>query len=174
MEISEELRLVRRAQAGDREALGLLWDVITPKLYGYLINQLRQKDLAEDICQETWLKAMQALGTFKDRGVRFSAWVFAIARNECRQQWRKGNREVALDAALDDIDVRNQQSQSDDVLMIDVALNKLSEEEKEIVRLRYIADLSFTDIAGVLNISMVAARVRLHRALAHARVILKQ
>ncbi len=174
MEIQEELRLVRRAKAGEREALGLLWDAITPKLYGYLVNQLRQKDLAEDICQETWLKAVQALGNFTDKGVRFSAWVFAIARNECRQHWRKGNREVALDAALDDIDTHNHQSQSDDTLMIDTALAKLSEEEKEIVRLRYIADLSFADIAGVLDISMVAARVRVHRALSHARVILNK
>ncbi len=174
MEIREELLLVRRAQMGEREALGLLWDEITPKLYGYLVNQVRQKDLAEDICQETWLKATQALGSFKDRGVRFSAWVFAIARNECRQQWRKGNREVALDTALDDIDLHNQQSPSNDNVMIDMALAKLSEEEKEIVRLRYIADLSFREIAGVLGISMIAARVRVHRALAHARVILNQ
>ena len=171
MEIQEELRLVRRAKSGEREALALLWDDITPKLYGYLVNQMRHKDLAEDICQETWLKAVQALGNFKDRGVRFSAWVFAIARNECRQHWRGGNKEVELD--VDDIDKTNQHSHSDDYLMIETAFAQMSEEEKEIVRLRYLAELSFKEIAGVLDISMVAARVRLHRALAHARLILK-
>lgn len=174
MEIQEELRLVARAKSGEREALGLLWDGITPKLYGYLVNQLRQQDLAEDICQETWLKAVQALGSFKDKGVRFSAWVFAIARNECRQHWRGDKKEVPLEPAVDNIDKTNQQSGSDDYLMIETAFARMSREEQEIVRLRYLAELSFKEIAGVLDISMIAARVRVHRALAHARVILNQ
>ena len=174
MEIQEELRLVHRAKSGEREALALLWDDITPKLYGYLVNQMRHKDLAEDICQETWLKAVQALGNFKDRGVRFSAWVFAIARNECRQHWRGDKKEMPLEPAVDGIDKTNQQSGSDDYLMIETVFAELSAEEQEIIRLRYLAELSFKEIAGVLDVSMVAARVRIHRALAHARVILNQ
>ena len=174
MEVSEELRLVARVKAGEREAFALLWDDITPKLYGYLLNQLRQKDVAEDIAQETWLKAVAAIGTFKDRGVRFSAWVFAIARNECRQHWRKGNKEILIDTAADEENhIGPVTTISTDQLMIETALQHLKEEEQEIIKLRYIADLSFKEIAGVLEISMITARVRLHRALAHARTVIK-
>ncbi|MBP6859695.1 MAG: RNA polymerase sigma factor [Candidatus Magasanikbacteria bacterium] len=173
MEVGEELRLVAQVKAGKREALALLWDDITPKLYGYLLNQLRHKDLAEDICQDTWLKAMAAIEKFEDKGVRFSAWVFAIARNECKQHWRKGNKEIAIDPELENVDVRLQVAMSNDSLMIESALTKLTEEEKEILRLRYLAELSFKEIAAVLEISMIAARVRVHRALAHARSVIK-
>ncbi|MBI2037455.1 MAG: RNA polymerase sigma factor [Candidatus Magasanikbacteria bacterium] len=169
MEVSEELRLVARAKTGDRDALGLLWDDLTPKLYGYLLNQLRQKDLAEDITQETWLKAINHLDKFKDRGVRFSAWVFAIARNECRQHWRGGNKEIPVDWTEEGADSNLQSTHSDDYLMIESVFIHLSNEEQEILRLRYLAELSFKEIAGILEISMIAARVRLHRALSRAR-----
>ncbi|MBP7928090.1 RNA polymerase sigma factor [Patescibacteria group bacterium] len=173
MEVGEELKLVAQVKAGEREALALLWNDITPKLYGYLLNQLRQKDLAEDICQDTWLKAMAAIEKFEDKGVRFSAWVFAIARNECKQHWRKGNKEIAIDFELENIDTRLQVNISNDSLMIESALVKLPEEEKEILRLRYLAELSFKEIAAILEISMIAARVRVHRALSHARAVIK-
>lgn len=172
MEIREELRLVRRAKSGDREAVALLWDDITPKLYGYLVNQLRQKDLAEDICQQTWLKAIAKLDTFTDRGVRFSAWLFAIARNECRQHWRNGSKDIPIDETIEETHAYQGHDSTEDLLLIETAFAQVSVEEQEILRLRYLVELSFKEIASVLGISMIAARVRAHRALAHARLVL--
>ncbi len=69
-----------------KDNISALWDDVTPKLYGYLVNVLHDRNLAEDILQTTWLKAIQALPSFKDRtGASFSSWLFAIARNECKQ-----------------------------------------------------------------------------------------
>ena len=72
------------------------WDEITPKLYGYLINVLRDKPLAEDILQTTWMKAIKAMPSFQSDKGGLSAWLFAIAKNECKQHWRKSNHEVAF------------------------------------------------------------------------------
>src|SRR4051812_29022735 len=93
MNPTEEKALVLKAQAGDRDALGKLWDSITPKLFGYLINVLHDRQLAEDILQSSWLKAIKALPRFQPRGVTIDAWIFAIARNECRQCWRQHKAE---------------------------------------------------------------------------------
>lgn len=163
----EELSLVARAQEGDKEALALLWDAITPKLYGYLVNVLRDKSLAEDVHQQTWLKAITNIHSFTPRGVRFSAWLFAIARNECRREWRSRTHEP-IDA-LHDNAVQSATPNHEEKLLIEHILNKLSEKDKEVLQLRYIADLSFYEVARVLNISTLAARVRVHRALARAR-----
>ena len=76
----------------DKEALGRLWDETTPKLFGYLVNVTRNKALAEDLLQNTWLKAIEALPRYRDRGLRMSSWLFAIARNECLQHFRKAGR----------------------------------------------------------------------------------
>src|SRR3989344_3676687 len=81
------------------------WEAITPKLFGYLVNVLRDKTLAEDIFQTTWIKAIEALPKFEQRGKGFGAWLFAIARNECKQYWRKANREVPIDPIKHDIAV---------------------------------------------------------------------
>lgn len=168
MNQQQEDVLIKRAQTGDRDALGLLWDQLTPKLFGYLINTLHDKTLAEDLLQATWLKAIEALPTFKPRGISISAWLFAIARNECRQHWRKGEMEVPFDPSLHDTPAQIN-NETEHTILVEQALNKLSNEDREIIRLRYIADLSVNDIARTLNINFVAARVRLHRALARAK-----
>lgn len=167
MTIEEELLLAVRAQEGDKEALGLLWDAITPKLYGYCMNVLRDKTIAEDVHQQTWLKAIANIHSFKPKGVRFSAWLFAIARNECRQHWRTRTHE-SIDT-LTDTAAQSSIPHHEGKFLIAHILNKLSNEEQEILRLRYIADLSFREIASVLNVTAITARVRVHRAIARAR-----
>jgi RNA polymerase sigma-70 factor, ECF subfamily len=168
MTTKEELKLIVLAKKGEKEALGTLWDAITPKLYGYLVNTLRDKHLADDILQETWIKAIEKIDKFKPRNVRFSAWLFAIARNECRQHWRKKKdyRFIdEMDASLPNLS----KTYKDDSLMVDQLLHNLKKNEQELIRLRYIAELSFKEIAQVLSISSVTARVRVHRILQKIR-----
>jgi len=166
MTSNEEQLLLKNAQGGDRAALGMLWDGLTPKLFGYLVNVLRDRNLAEDMLQNTWLRAIEALPKFQQRGVSVSAWLFAIARNECRQYWRKSHGEVPFDPAMHD---RGTTDHAQDRLDIESVLASLSEDDRELIRLRYIADLPVSDIARIMNINFIAARVRLHRALARAR-----
>lgn len=169
MNAHEQLVLVHKAQAGKKEALGELWDIITPRLFGYLVNTLGNKALAEDILQSTWLKALEALPTYTDRGYPFSAWLFAIARNECKQHWRKNAHEVPFDMEKHDMAATN--GNHGETMVIEQVLSKLSQDDRELLRLRYIADLSLHDVARVLNINSVAVRVRMHRAIARARNI---
>ena len=167
MTATEEAELVEKARGGDRDALGLLWDEVSPKLFGYLVNVCRDKTVAEDVFQNTWLKAVEALPKYQQRGIRFSAWLFAIARNECRQHWRKANREVGLETAAEPVGDDRATLQSK--ILIEQLLQHLSEDDRELLRLRYIADLSTLDIARVLQSNSVAVRVRISRALVRAR-----
>ena len=150
------------------DELAQQWDASTPKLFGYLVNVLHDKTLAEDIFQTTWLKAIKALPDYQSRGIKFSSWLFAIARNECRQHWRAGNHEVPLDSTAHDVP-DERAARHDDSIFIDQVLAKLSEDDRELLRLRYIADLPLNDIARILQINIIAVRVRLHRALKRAQ-----
>jgi RNA polymerase sigma-70 factor (ECF subfamily) len=172
MTTEEEKMLVTEAQNGSQKAIGLLWDSITPKLYGYLVNVLRDKNLAEDILQNTWTKAIQSLSKYEYRNIRFSAWLFAIAKNECRQHWRSTKPEEPLDSVEKKLSYTSVQNDSN--LMIDYIMKILPENDQELLRLRYIADLSFKEIAKILRITPITARVRIHRSLARARNILKK
>ena len=150
------------------DELAQYWDTTTPKLFGYLVNVLRDKTVAEDVFQNTWLKAIKALPNFQSNGNKFKAWLFAIARNECKQLWRKSNREVPIDSETHDIPDNNSENQQNGILMNQI-ISRLSEDDREILRLRYIADLPINDIAKILNLNFVTVRVRIHRALARAR-----
>jgi len=173
MTINEELALVRSVKNGDKDSLSLLWEDINPKLYGYLVNVLRDKNNADDILQETWMRAIENIEKFRDRGVRFSAWLFAIARNECKQYWRKNNKlNVGLDGMELDVPVKVAEMLENNVL-VDEILKNLSADEQEILRLRFIGQLDFKEIAKVLEISIISSRVRLHRALKKARTLIK-
>src|SRR5436190_19083338 len=129
MNSEQEQILVKKAQTGNREALGLLWDEVTPKLFGYLINTTHNKTIAEDMLQATWLKAIEALPRFQPRGIVISAWLFAIARNELRQQWRKAGRETAFDTSLHDVPAENN-DQTEQKILVEQMLNKLSEDDR--------------------------------------------
>ncbi|MEI6580765.1 MAG: sigma-70 family RNA polymerase sigma factor [bacterium] len=157
----------------NKDEIGELWDEITPKLYGYLFNTLKDKSLADDILQNTWVKAIEALPRFENRGYGFKAWLFSIARNEMRMHWRKVGREVSYDESLHDIHIYGGDSQKEDKIFLGQIVSRLKEEDQELIRLRYIADLSFLEIAKLLNINPITARVKINRALGHARVILK-
>ncbi|HRY36841.1 MAG TPA: RNA polymerase sigma factor [Candidatus Magasanikbacteria bacterium] len=175
MTIQEELSLVENAKAGSKNAVSLLWDDITPKLYGYLMNTLHDKTLADDILQETWLKAISSLNKFQPKGVKFSSWLFAIARNECRQYWRKNGKTVILeeDNSMEKTpDTFIVKENLNDKILVDEILKKLPEIDQEILRLHYISEFSFKEIAQILNISPLNARLRSFRALSKARAIL--
>src|SRR3989344_2116751 len=116
----QEKTLVLRAQRGDRDALGELWDILTPKLFGYLVNVTHSQTLAEDILQKTWLRAIKALSRFQQRNISISAWLFAIARNECRQYWRTAWRETQLDPLKHDV-ISHNQSGLENKIMVEQA-----------------------------------------------------
>lgn len=164
----DEASLVQRARTGDRDAFRALWDELTPKLFGYLVNTLRDRTIAEDILQNTWLKALKALPRYEQRGARISAWLFAIARNECREHWRKSGREAPFNLKEHDT-AGNIDSTHEEKFLIEQILSSLSEADRDILRLRYIVDLSMRDIAKVLNLNFITVRVRVHRALTRAR-----
>ena len=153
----------------DKELLGRFWDEITPKLYGYLINTLKNPALADDILQNTWLKAMEAMPRYEDRG-HFSAWLFMIAKNEMRMHWRTANREIEYNP---EIHKAEQAGYSDGKIFVEQVIARLSPEDQELVRFRYIADMSFGEIAKVLNLNPVNVRVKMHRVLKSVRDIIK-
>ena len=155
----------------NKDQVGELWDEITPKLYGYLFNTLHDRSVADDILQTSWLKAIEALPNFKERNGGFSAWIFSIARNEMRMYWRKNNRQVEFDYNLHDISFKDEINE--EMQFVEQLIKKLEKEDRELIRLRYIADLSFKDMTKILNINQVTLRVKIHRALGHARSIIK-
>jgi RNA polymerase sigma-70 factor (ECF subfamily) len=162
---------IARAQRGDAAAFSKLMARYQDRIYRFLVRLTRSQDDALELTQETFLSAYQALARWRP-DARFTTWLFRIARNQAID-WLRRNRRVEF-VALDeeqDLRVADPAPTPDATLQtvqrlraLERALARLSTEHREILLLREIEDMSYDDIADVLDISLGAVKSRIARA----------
>lgn len=81
--------LILRAKSGDKEAFGLLSELIRPKLLNHIIYHVRDRHMAENIIQHTFYKALKKIGSVQEGKFYFNAWIYTIAANLIRDERRK-------------------------------------------------------------------------------------
>lgn len=135
-------------------------------IYHFLYARCRDPALAEDLMQETFLKALESLHRF-DGSCKLSTWLCQIARHLLYQHWEKTNRArlEELDDTLEAADNTQRQAMAR-IELADVweRLQLLPEEMKKTVELRVLGSLSFREIGAILGKSENWARVTFHRA----------
>lgn len=137
-------------------------------LYKYIYCIVRNNALAEDALQNTFLNAYSHMAELRDEE-KFKYWIFTIGKRESINILRTYSREVTIDFTESDMPRNQDFSCPDDLILIDEMrdsileiINCLKPEDKDIVLLRYYADLSLNEIAGILNINYNTVRTR-HR-----------
>ncbi len=173
-------RLLQRARRSDPEALDALFGAYHRRVFGLLRRMTGRRETAEDLLQETFLRVVRTIETYEHQG-RFDAWLFRIAANLARDHARRMRRrrtsiesDVAAfeddPAALDSL--RPLQHEPDREIIRDEAgarlnagLDRLAEMDREIILLRHFSELSFREIADMLDIPLGTALARAHRAL---------
>ena len=137
-------------------------------VYRYILALCKNETLAEDITQDTFLKAMRAYDKFKGESSLYT-WLCSIAKREFLNKIRKQSREVSIDESLDIPDEKgdtfeNLIQKKDTAMYIHVCLHKMDEPYKEVFSLRVFGELSFSDIAKLFSKTESWARVTFHRA----------
>lgn len=164
--VADIAELVRQAQAGDREAIGTIFDRLKQRIYRYLMMRTANRETAEDLLQTTFLEMIRALPRYKvQTEAKFSTWVFQIARFRLIDYYRKQGRTVPLEETHDLADQASVQADPFDQAQIVAALRILPEKYQTILHLRYREDLSTGEIAETMKISAINVRVLQHRAL---------
>lgn len=172
-EVRED-ELVRRARIGDRDALDALVSRHHAVAYRVALGQTRDPDLAADVTQSAFLKAMGALDRFRGEA-RFRTWLLSIVTNEARSVLRKQGRR--RESALDDVGpVWDQRTPvDDDVVRSQEAerarrlLARLPEKQRLAVQLRVDEGLSFREVGELIDSSEGAARVNYHHGIRKLR-----
>jgi RNA polymerase sigma-70 factor (ECF subfamily) len=146
-----------------------------PRVYGLLVRLIGRPDVAEDLMQETMLRAFRSRETYRPEG-KFRAWIFRIAVNLARDWVRRRPHEPAtvLDDPLEtapapslgvemppDADAQHRDRRR----RVEVALARLSPADREVLLLRFYGDLAFKDIAKVTREPLGTVLARAHRAL---------
>ncbi len=178
--------LLNRYQSGEKGAISLLIERHTPRVRSYIRMMVKDHDVAEDLFQETFIKAVRVIdeGRYTDNG-RFLSWVLRIAHNIVIDHFRSkkssntiGESEAGYDV-LGSLKFSTQpiedkiihQQIADDVRRL---VDFLPEEQQEVVRMRYYYDMSFKDIAEQSGVSINTALGRMRYALINMRKMVKE
>jgi len=150
-----------------------LYQLYFDKIYNFLLSRCGQKELAEDLASQTFLKALEKIDSFHWRNVSFSSWLFRIAINNLNSYYRKNKKTVLMaDENLVKIaDEKNQNETTQDQLekrqnleqLYELIKNHLSKKEQNLIALKYFQEKSYQEIGEILNINVNSVGVKLHR-----------
>jgi len=155
---------------GDTENVERLLVSFAPRVYGLLLHMVGRHDVAEDLTQETMLRAFRSLDTYQPEG-KFRAWIFRIASNQARDWIRRQGREVQRDGATDDPPVAAGTAPDAVALArerarrVEQALARLPARDREVLLMRYYGNLTFKHIAHATGEPLGTVLARAHRAL---------
>jgi RNA polymerase sigma-70 factor (ECF subfamily) len=170
-EASRMLALVGKAQDGDGEAFGRLYDAYVDTVYRYIYYRVSSKALAEDLTQETFLRALRRISTFTWQGRDFGAWLVTIARNLVADHFKSSRHrlEVPTGEMLDSDE--SVASPEESVLaylsnraLLD-AVKQLNSQQQECVTLRFLHGLSVAETAQIMGKNDGAIKTLQYRAI---------
>src|SRR5512143_2560991 len=148
-------RLVGAARTGDPEAFGALFDHYHGPVHRYVAARVNRPSDAEDLTQLVFVKVLEALPRYESRGVPFGGWLFRLARNAVIDHARTRREHADLDAIGDRVgedagpdEIAETRQQLDAVA---AALEKLTDEQRDAIALRYFAGLSAREAAAAMG-----------------------
>lgn len=172
--------LVRRAQARDEGAFSALYEHFSPKIHSYLYYHLNGHSSyeAEDLTNEVFIKVLEKIHTFEFRGLPFSAWLYRIAHNRLIDHVR--GQPKAPSASIDDCLNLHQESAQRalenalDAEDLRAALVDLTEEQRQVIVLRFVQGLNTAETAAAMDKSEDAVKKLQARGLITLKKILLQ
>ena len=159
-------QLVALYSNGNTKAFDTLLSRYQDKLYSYINFVVRNRDLADDIFQDTFVKAIVTLqkGSYTSTG-KFGAWLTRIAHNLIIDYFRQDKNENTVSNDAQEYDLLNEQTLRDVRRLVDA----LPDNQREVVFMRYYQDLSFKEIADITGVSINTALGRMRYALINIR-----
>lgn len=168
----EVLELVTRAKSGDQKAFATLYETFVSPIYRFIFFTIRNKHIAEDLTQTVFLRAFRALPGYTERGVPFPAWLYTIARNAMIDHWKKKRdvlvenpEEVFGEIESQEMGAEEESGQKRRATYVQELLRELSDEQREVVTLFFVEELSHAEIARITGKTEEAVRALKHRAL---------
>lgn len=176
-------QLVNAYAKGDNEAFDALLNRHQERLFNYILGIVKNKDVADDIFQETFVKAIVTLrqGRYTESG-KISSWLTRIAHNLIIDLYRQNKSENTISTDNTDIDILNRRELADsniedhlvnDQILTDVRriMDALPDNQREVLDMRFFRDMSFKEIAEATGVSINTALGRMRYAVLNMRRI---
>lgn len=179
-------KLVAAYANGNNEAFDVILKRHQSRVFSYILHIVKNKDIADDIFQETFVKAIMTIkqGRYSENG-KFSAWISRIAHNLIIDHYRQEKSENTVSADDDENDLLNRRDLCDeniedlmitDQIHADVKriVKALPESQREVLVMRYYRNMSFKEIADATNVSINTALGRMRYAILNMRRIAEE
>lgn len=179
-------QLVSAYAKGDNSAFDELLSRHQSRLYSYILHIVKDEDLANDLFQETFVKAIMTIkqNRYNESG-KFSAWISRIAHNLIIDYFRQEKSENTVSADDEDANLLNRKDLCDDniedMLVVDQIhadvkrlVDALPDSQREVLVMRYYKDMSFKEIAEATNVSINTALGRMRYAILNMRRIAEE
>jgi RNA polymerase sigma-70 factor (ECF subfamily) len=162
--------LVTRAQAGDGEAFGQLYDRYVDTVFRFVYYRVNDRALAEDFTSETFLRALRRIGTISYQGRDIGAWFVTIARNIVLDHVKSARNRLEVTTG-DTLEGREQAQSTESAVLrtldserLMAAIATLGDEQRECVMLRFIHGMSVSETAEIMGKNDGAIKALQHRA----------
>jgi len=182
----KDFELVNQFIAGDESSIEVLINRHKSRVYTYILLIVKDKQLAEDIFQDTFIKVIKSLqkGKYQEKGI-FVSWVVRIAHNLIIDYYRKEKNLKTFSNDDKEVDIFNSQrftdgNIEDELIQSQISrdlrklIDELPDDQKEVIPLRHYGELSFKEIAEQTGVSINTALGRMRYALINLRKIIKQ
>ncbi len=160
-----------KVRSGDLDKMALLFHRHHKPLYGFLFHMTRQKEASEDMLQNVFYRMLRSRHTFTGEG-DFRTWMYHIARNVLKDHVKKTSRDPGFhdigelaDRIGADVRTDEQIERKLEIKVLQQAMDSLSRDSREVLILSRFQELRHEEIARVLDISVGAVKVRIHRAI---------
>jgi RNA polymerase sigma-70 factor (ECF subfamily) len=171
---SADHRLLRQVAAGDERAFDELYQTYHANVFNFLLRLVNESAVAEELLQEVFLAAWRGAGRFREEA-KVKTWLLRIAHHQAVSWLRRHRRVSALDEVAETADddlIEDRFAQMWDADQIRAALDRLSPNHRAVIELTYVHELSYAEIADVMNCPVGTVKSRMSYALRHLNVIL--
>lgn len=167
--------IIERVKAGETAAFKELIERHKDMAFSLACSILKDKSLAEDVLQETFIKVFNKLHSFKYQSL-FTTWLYRIVVNRCYNELRKRRkfRNEIVEVASEVEDAATLTDTNNLKHVINAALEKMKPDEALVLRLFYLSELKIEEVEDVTNFSKSKVKVTLHRGRKNLATILKQ
>ena len=156
----------------DKSYFGVLYDNYFEQIFRFSFKRLGgMEDVAGDVTQQVFIKAMANLNRYEDRGLPFSSWLYRIAQNEVSMFFRKQKKnytvpvdENRIQDLASEANLSSYMSMDDQAQLVEI-LNELEDDHMDLIELRFFQEMSFKEIAAIYGITEANAKMRTYRIL---------
>lgn len=163
-------RLAKEMRGGNQRAAEKIYEKLAKKVFGFCMNRTGNKVLAEDLTQDIFLKLIDKIDLYDEKKGDFVVWFWQMARNTVIDHYRRERTlpfsDLENEEEVEDVAHGDPQAEFEKKLereQLEKMLSALNEEEKELFRLRFLAELSYKEISKILDKSEGALRVAINR-----------